>query len=242
MALFKKILLINRKITRYFSEPLKLNDRFREDVKRLSLYSKNILEIGGSDRPLLNTNKLYYYVGVDLDESKNYTGLYDYIHIGDIQSLDQKGFDLIFSQYLMEHVKDAKLMYNEQLKRLNTGGTIIHVYPLGIHPFSICSQIAELVGIKRLLISILRPETTNITGYRTYYSLGNVYSLKKFLNNIPNIEYSLQFGYSGSDYFGAFAPIGILVEFFNIICRKFNLTLFASNIIVKIKLGYDKTS
>ena len=88
----------------------------------------------------------------------------------------------------------------------------------------------------------LRLETTNITGYRTYYSLGNVYSLKKFLNNIPNIEYSLQFWYSGSDYFGAFAPIGILVEFFNIICRKFNLTLFASNVIVRIKLGYDKTS
>lgn len=240
--MFKKIILINRKITRYFSQPLELNTKFEEEVKRLSQNASKILEIGGSDRPLLSTSKLYQYVGVDLDESKNYTGLYDYIHIGYIKSLDYEGFDLIFSQYLMEHVKDAKLMYHEQLKRVKNGGTIIHVYPLGIHPFSICSQIAELVGIKRSLISILRPETISITGYKTYYSLGNVYSLKKFLNNIPNIEYSLHFGYSGSDYFGAFAPIGILVEFFNVICRKFHLTLFASNVIVTIKLGHEKTS
>ena len=235
LIVLKKFITLNRKITAFFSTPLTLNTDFNNVVFKLSRDAEKILEIGGSDRPVLSRSSLYHYVGVDLDKSKNYEGLYDNIHLGHIEDLEEENFDLIFSQYLMEHVEDAKFMYQQQIKRLRNGGTIIHVYPLGLHPFSICSQIAEILRVKESLISVLRPEAKNTTGYKTYYSLGNVYTLRKFLNTIPNIEYNLHFGYSGSDYFGALAPIGILLELFNIMCRTFRITLFASNVLVTIK-------
>jgi hypothetical protein len=235
MNIIQKFVLVNRRITAFVSKPLTLDDDFALTVNELNHNSKRTLELGGADRPLLCKSLVTYYVGCDPDNSKDYTGLYHKMHIGQIESLEEKEFDLIFSQYVMEHVENAASMFHEQLKRLSNHGTIIHVYPLGLHPYSICSQLAELLNIKKFLISILRPESQSVTGYKTFYSLGNVFKLRRFLNSIDSIQYDLKFGYGASDYFGAIAPIGLIIELFNVTCRKFRLTLFASNVIVTIR-------
>ena len=56
---------------------------------------------------------------------------------------------------------------------------MIHLYPLGYHPFSLLNK---LVGNKlaRKIIPLIRKGSEGVTGYPAYYSLGNAYSLERF--------------------------------------------------------------
>ena len=204
--------------------------------------SKKILEIGGSNRPLLKLTENYLIVGCDIDKTKDYSNCYNEFHLGEINTMPHKDFDLIYSSYLMEHVADAKEMYNVQFQKISGfGGRIVHVYPLGYHPYSIVTKIADKLNLTRKLIKILRPEAYLISGYKTYFNLGNIYDLENFLKNHPFVaDYTLKYAYSGSDYFAALAPLGLAIELFNRICEIFELRFFASNVIVDITI--DKSA
>ncbi len=234
--MLKTFISINRKIVRFFTKDFTLNTEFYNLVVNYSKVSRRILEIGGSNRPMLNLSKFYFVVGCDIDETKDYLNCYDEFHLGEINTLNHGEFDLIFSSYLMEHVEDVKGMYIEQFKRVSLdGGKIVHIYPLGYHPYSIATKLADKLKITRRLISILRPEAIEVTGYKTYFNLGNIYDLELFLKKHPLVlNCTFKYAYSGSDYFAAIAPIGILIESFNRICEMFSLRYFASNVIVDI--------
>lgn len=130
-------------------------------------------------------------------------------------------------------------MYNLQIQKISyQGGKIVHIYPLGYHPYSIFTKIADKFNLTKRLIRILRPEAYLVSGYKTYFDLGSVYELENFLKNHSSVaHYSLKFAYSGSDYFAAFAPLGIGIELFNRFCEIFKLKFFASNVIVDITIN-----
>lgn len=173
----------NRKsCTNVFSE--KLNEHIK--------HSNKVLEIGGSSRPYLKRDpEKYVYCGLDVDNSKNYDGLYDNMFIGPIELFTEDDFDLIFSKFLLEHVKDVKSMYSTCYSKLKPGGNMLHIYPLGYHPFSILTKLIQAIGITKFLIRTLRPEAEQTTGYHTYYDKGTSWQILKILNSLEGAEYEV---------------------------------------------------
>lgn len=111
---------------------------------------------------------------------------------------------MIFSKYLMEHVKDVKTSYENQLLALNPSGTMIHLYPLGFHPFSLLNKI---IGNKfaRKVIPLIRKGSEEVTGYPAFYTLGNAYSLERFFKNQKGIRVDFIYHYGAIDYFTFFS-------------------------------------
>lgn len=170
-----------------------------------------------------------------MDNSKNYDGLYDNMFIGPIESFTEDDFDLIFSKFLLEHVKDVKSMYSTCYSKLKPGGNMLHVYPLGYHPFSIFTKLIQVIGITKFLIRTLRPEAEQTTGYHTYYDEGTSWQILKILNSLEGAEYEVYYTYEAEDYFGFFFPLALQMYLYNSFAKRFNFSLLASNIVVEIK-------
>lgn len=243
--MIKKWIEFNRVLSSKLSRNRKsCTDIFRQKIHSNIRSSNKVLEIGGSSRPFLKRDPdKFNYWGLDVDHSKNYEGLYDEMFVGSIESFDENGFDLIFSKFLLEHVEDVRSMYETCFSKLNSGGNMVHVYPLGNHPFSIVTKIVQKTGLTKSLIRILRPEAEGTTGYYTYYNQGTSKQIEKILESLNGAEYEIYYTYEAEDYFGFFFPFALVMYFFNSFARKFNLTSLASNVVIKVKKGdnYEKS-
>jgi hypothetical protein len=206
-----------------------LYDKFLHFIQSKAEKSNLVCELGTSDRPLLSKKNHSRYVGVDIDRSKAPQKEFDSFYFQSVEEkLDLYNVDLIFSQYLFEHVYDVRISYINLYQTLSYDGIIANYYPLGWHPFSIINKIlGNTMGKK--LIAIFRPNTKNITGYPAYYNLGSYYELEKFFK-AQNWKYKCYYSYSAEDYFSFFFPFGLVIYFFNVISEKFNLKIFASNV------------
>ena len=144
------------KINKFFSRPLKSLECDFEKIffRKLILKIKKsriITEAGGSNRPMLKIDKQYTYIGVDLDNSFDYTSFYDKFYCKNVEDILEEKSDLIFSKYLMEHIKNVEKSYVSQIQSLNPGGTIIHLYPLGYHPFSLLNKMLGNNLVKKII-------------------------------------------------------------------------------------------
>lgn len=226
------------KLNKWLSKPLKklepnIDNHFENLINQASNSSKTILELGGVSRPVLQKDKRYRYVGIDIDNEFVYDDFYDEFHCQSVEyKLPLKG-DLIFSKYLMEHVKDVKTSYKNQLLALNHDGRMIHLYPLGYHPFSLLNK---LIGNKfaRKVIPLIRKGSERVTGYPAFYSLGNAYTLERFFKNQKGIKVEFKYHYGAVDYFTFFFPLALLISLFNQLANFFGAKLFASNVIITI--------
>ena len=227
------------KFNKWLSKPLKrlepnIDNHFEDLINQASKSSKTILELGGVSRPVLQKNKSYRYVGIDIDEEFIHDNFYDKFYCQSVEDkLPEKG-DLIFSKYLMEHVKDVKTSYKNQLLALNPSGRMIHLYPLGYHPFSLLNK---LIGNKlaRKVIPIIRKGSEGVTGYAAFYSLGNAYSLERFLKNQKGICVDFEYHYGAVDYFTFFFPLALIISLFNQLAKIFGAKIFASNVLLVIQ-------
>ena len=227
------------KPNKWLSKPLKklepnIDNHFEDLINQASMSSKTILELGGVSRPVLQKNKSYRYVGVDIDDEFIHDNFYDKFYCQSVEDeLPEKG-DLIFSKYLMEHVKDVKKSYNNQLSALKNGGMIIHLYPLGYHPFSLLNK---LIGNKfaRKIIPILRKGSARVTGYPAFYSLGNAYSLERFFKKQKGIRVDFKYHYGAVDYFTFFFPLALIISLFNLAAKMLGAKIFASNVLLVIQ-------
>lgn len=234
MQILKSLVRFNR----WLSYPLlqmekDLDTKFIDLVNLESKSAKQILELGGVSRPVLQKTDNRSYIGIDIDDKFNHEQFYDRFYCQSVESKFPVKADLIFSKYLMEHVKDVEKSYVNQISALMDKGKIVHLYPLGYHPFSLLNR---LIGnrMARLIIPIIRPGVEGITGYPAFYSLGSAYSLEKFLKQRKGIKVECKYYYGAVDYFSFFFPIALLVSIFNFIVRTFRMKIFASNVIVVI--------
>lgn len=227
------------KLNKWMSIPLKklepnIDNHFEDLINQASNSSNTILELGGVSRPVLLKNESYRYVGIDIDDEFIYDNYYNEFYCQSVEDpLPEKG-DLIFSKYLMEHVKDVKTSYKNQLLALNHGGRMIHLYPLGYHPFSLLNK---LVGNKlaRKIIPLIRKGSEGVTGYPAFYSLGNAYSLERFFKNQKGIKVEFIYHYGAVDYFSFFFPLALLISLFNHTAKILKAKLFASNVLIVIR-------
>lgn len=226
------------KFNRWLSAPLKktefdINNYFNDLIFSESKKSRSIIELGGVSRPVLKKSTNYRYVGVDIDENFEHDNYYDQFYCQSVENEFPEKGDLIFSKFLMEHVLDVELSYERQIKSLNTGGKIIHLYPLGYHPFSILNKI---IGNKlaNKIIPIIRKGSEEVTGYPAYYTLGNAFLLERFLKSREDLQVDFRYHYGAVDYFSFFFPLAVLITCFNLISKNLGLKLFASSVIVTI--------
>ncbi len=229
-----KFIELNKRISRSL---LKLEEDidqiFIEKIRNASFNSAVIIELGGVSRPVLSLSDKYEYIGIDIDSNFVFDQYYNEFYCQSVEDKIDLKADLIFSKYLMEHVKNVKISYENQFTMLNVGGRSIHLYPLGYHPFSLANK---LLGnnIARKLIPILRKGSEIHTGYPAYYSLGNAYKLERFFRK-KGINAKFKYHYGALDYFTFFIPLAFIIFIFNSISRKFNLKIFASNVIVEFE-------
>jgi hypothetical protein len=236
--MLSKFIQFNRYLSKWIT-PVYINENLFEcRIQNLLNPDSKVLEIGGAERPYINLKSVQLLIGCDPDPTLLITNQYHKFYNGTIRDVDIIGFDLIVSRYVLEHVEDCKKEYLLQIEKLSTNGKAIHIYPMGFHPFSIMSKFFEHFGLKKKIISILRPDAVMVTGYKTYYDLGLPKDLECFLKTIPGIKYNVNYEFGAIDYFGFFFPFALIIQIFNSICRFFNLTYFASNIYVEItKVG-----
>lgn len=227
------------KLNKWLSKPLKklepnIDDHFEDLINQASKNSKIILELGGVSRPVLQKKKSFRYVGIDIDDEFIHDNFYDKFYCQSVEDeLPEKG-DLIFSKYLMEHVKDVKTSYENQLSALNSSGKIIHLYPLGYHPFSLLNK---LIGnnLARKVIPLIRKGSEGVTGYPAFYSLGNAYSLERFFKNQNGIRVDFKYHYGAVDYFSFFFPLALIISLFNQIAKILGAKILASNVLLVIQ-------
>ena len=226
------------KFNKWLSKPIKklepnIDKYFEDLINQTSKHSETILELGGVSRPVLQKNKSYRYVGIDIDDKFVHDNFYDKFYCRSVEVELPEKADLIFSKYLMEHVKDVKTSYENQLSALNPSGRMIHLYPLGYHPFSLLNK---LIGnkIARKIIPIIRKGSEGVTGYPAFYSLGNAYSLERFFNNQKGIRVDFKYHYGAVDYFTFFFPLALVVSMFNHIAKILGVKIFASNVLLII--------
>ena len=227
------------KLNKWLSKPLKklepnIDKHFENLIHEASKSCNTILELGGVSRPVLQKNESYRYIGIDIDDAFIHDDFYDNFYCQSVEShLPEKG-DLIFSKYLMEHVKDVKTSYENQIAALNPGGKMIHLYPLGYHPFSLLNK---LIGNKlaRKIIPIIRKGSEGVTGYPAFYSLGNAYTLERFFKNQKDIKVEFTYHYGAVDYFTFFFPLALIISLFNHTAKILGAKIFASNVLLIIQ-------
>jgi len=207
---------------------------FEREVHDSATSSAVIIELGGVSRPVLKKAREYQYIGIDIDPDFESSLFYDRFYCQSVEKAFPEKGDLIFSKYLMEHVKDAEASYDCQLDALNEAGTIIHLYPLGFHPFSLLNKFFGN-GIAKKLIPIIRKGSEDITGYPAFYSLGNAYNLERYFVSRNDLDVKFIYHYGCVDYFAFFYPLALLVHCFNLISKKLSLKIFASNVLIIIK-------
>jgi hypothetical protein len=196
--------------------------------------ARRIIEIGGADRPLFSKVNLDEYIGVDIDKSFNWEGIYSKYYAQSWEDClpDRVEGDLVVSKYVLEHISDNVKSFKNIGKTLSKEGFSIHLIPLGFHPFSIANR---LVGnrLARVFIPILRPGTERETGYPAYYNLCNSFQLERVVKNL-GFQYDVKYFYGAEDYFGFFFPFGFGLHLFNRIACIFGMKIFASNAVISI--------
>lgn len=134
---------------------------------------------------------------------------------------------------VLEHVPDNQRSWNTIYSALKHGGCTVHIFPSGLHPFSLATR---LVGsrMQKKLIPMLRPDAKH-TGYPAYYNLCNPKALKRHLLELGFSEVHVKTSYSASDYFAFFVPLFVMVVLFNIIMEKLKIQVFCSNVYVEAR-------
>ncbi len=200
---------------------------------------QTILEVGGADRPFLKKNKTYEYHGLDVAGDFAFKDKYDFFYIQPVEKNIPNKYDLVFSVSVIEHISDNRRCFKAIYDSLLTNGKTIHYFSCKNHPFSL---ITRSVGHKwqNILIQYLRPEFADLTGYKTYYDKCSKRDMEKLLTEIGYNNIKIKCFFGAADYFGFFLPFFALITLFNKFCRLFNLSAFASGIIVYAeKTGKD---
>lgn len=197
-----------------------------------------ILECGGIDRPLLEKSPQYEYDGLDIEYQPTCKEVYDHFFVQSVEEELPGRYDLIISKTLIEHVPDNRKTWTSIFQGLVPGGETLHYIPCKNHPYSLATR---LVGnkLQRKLIRLIRAEHQAVTGYKTFFDRCTPRALRRELERQGFKEISVQPYWDAEDYFAFFFPVFLVIAVFNLVCRKFNWSVFASGAVVYARRGID---
>lgn len=206
---------------------------FKEEIERniLETEPSSILEVGGTDRPIISRATNYQFVGLDIDRRPDCAHLYDKFLVQSIEQPVPISVDMLVSITLLEHVSNNSASVKSMYGALTDDGKTLHYVPSGFHPYSICLR---LLGprLQRRLIPILRPGTENVTGYPTFFDHCTPRAMRRLFEETGFEEVRVELFYRANDYFAFFTPAYILISVFENICHRLGFTMFASGFII----------
>ena len=242
-VLIHKVVNLNRnysnkllaKFPKFFSGESYTND-LNSEIKAIidSNNPKNVLEVGGIDRPLLTKNNTYKYDGCDIEEKETCYDIYDQFFVQSIEDPLNEKYDLIISITLLEHVAKNDLAIKNIYELLNENGCTCHYIPSKYHPYSL---ILRLVGpkLQKILIKLLRSHAADVTGYPAFFDYCSISQMKNLFKKTGFVQIEIKPYYKENDYFSFFVPLYIIIGAFSFFCEKFNWSYFASGFIIKAK-------
>ena len=191
----------------------------------------SVLEVGGTDKPLLKRSKGITYDGLDIEHKEHCESIYDSFFVQSIEHPIKKKYDIIISKAVLEHVHDNDASVKQMFKALQTGGYAIHYLPSKYHPYSLA---LKLLGSKwqRRLIIVLRPWAANETGYPAFFDKCSPKQMRKMFKTKGFNEIKILPFYRANDYFRFFLPFYLAVTLWENICEKFKWERFCSGFII----------
>lgn len=189
-----------------------------------------VLEAGGIDRPLLKRTPGMTYDGLDIGCTEQCRSIYDHFYQQPVEAGIPGTYDLIISCALLEHVESTETAFQSIYRSLANGVTV-HYVPSRNHPYSV---ILRMVGhrLQRILIRRLRPWAAGVTGYKAYFDRCTPSGMKRLLARTGFTDVQVIPFYRANDYFSFFAPLFLLVSFWENLCRVLGLRALCSGFIV----------
>tara|TARA_B110000305_G_scaffold87237_1_gene98347 strand:+ start:53 stop:811 length:759 start_codon:yes stop_codon:yes gene_type:complete len=194
----------------------------------------SVLEVGGIDRPFLEKGAGFDYVGMDIEHRPKCDEVYDRFFVQSIEEPLSGKYDLIISRMVLEHVPDNEKTWSVMYEALKPGGKAIHIFPSGLHPYSLATR---LVGnkLQRKLIRLYRPNAVEVTGYPAFYNRCSPRALRKTLERMAYGSIEIRTNYSAAEYFNFFLPAFLIVASFNLLCHKLGVQMSCSNVFVSVQ-------
>lgn len=200
--------------------------------------TNDVMEIGGGRRPLLDHNEVFS-LGIrlavndiaqselDLAPSALHKVCFD-IGGSDLPEQEWSHYDLVFSRFVLEHVRDVKQAYVNTYALLRRGGLFFHVFPtLYAFPFLLNWILPE--QISQVLLWKLKPP---VAGHRVKFPA--YYSYCKLTKSTIDMLEAIGFGeirlipFYGYPYLKRVPLVRDLDRAFNRFARLHALRLFSS--------------
>lgn len=241
IVLIRKFVDVNRKLSNklvaFYPRVFGGSSYFYTFEKLINSFSesptiKEIMEIGGGDRPL-NIRKVN---GLDIAKIDNPSNLYKCYYCQSVEDTIPGKYDLIYSMTLLEHVPNNIKSVVNIYDALNTGGKTVHYIPSKFHPYSL---LLRLIGPKLqfLLIRLLRPDAIGVSGYPAFFNYCSPIQMEELFKSTGFKNVEIWPYYRANDYFAFFIPAFILVSIYENVCKFFKFKSAASGFIVVAEKG-----
>jgi SAM-dependent methyltransferase len=188
----------------------------------------DILELGGGRRPSFALSELpdnlKSYTVNDISEEelslvpKEYnTACFDVS--GDVSGFEGR-YDVVFSRFLAEHVRDGSAMHRNIHKVLKPGGVAFHLIPtLYALPFVINRLLPERIGEKVLALNTRREISPKFPAFYSWCR-GNTPAMRRLFGQIGYDRVEIR-GFYGHFYYETIPVLRNIESWFaNLACRK----------------------
>jgi len=220
-----------RRFPRFFGFPSYQDELRRRIAANLAECTGEVLEIGGVDRPFLSRNGRYRYVGMDIEENPRCHDVYDRFVVQSVEEPIRGEYDLVMSITLLEHVRDNASSIANIFDALRPGCETHHYVPGKGHPYALALRAVGPAWQKRL-ISALRSEAAEITGYPTFFDHCTRREMVQLFEDVGFEAVRVSTFYRANDYFAFFFPAFIAVTGFENLCRALDWGYFASGLVI----------
>ncbi|TAN40753.1 MAG: hypothetical protein EPN25_06580 [Nitrospirae bacterium] len=242
MSIIKDFVALNRKCSRSLEEKFpqsfgpdlpsyrdELLSRISAGIKRGAV--TRVLEIGGIDRPLLRKGSGFIYDGMDIETKDTCFNIYDKFIVQPVEKMQLTDtYDSIISITLLEHVTDNRSGIDRIFLSLTPGGEMHHYVPSKWHPYAVALRLVGPI-LQKKLIPVLRPGAESVSGYPAYFDHCTIPAMRRLLTERGFTDIRIKAFFRANDYFAFFTPLFILVTFFENICRRLDLNIFASGFV-----------
>lgn len=193
--------------------------------------ARDVIEVGGIDRPLLHRDGTFRYVGLDIEYRERCREVYDHFLVQSIESPIEGRFDLIFSQHLLEHVRDNRAAARSMFAATKPAGFVCHYVPNRGHPYALLLRMLSN-RLQRRLLELTSPTGKTKGGYPTYFDRCNPSEMRQTFIEAGFTNVSTVVFYSPTPYFRVFLPAHVLIVAFMHVCRWMGLDAFCSGFVI----------
>jgi ubiquinone/menaquinone biosynthesis C-methylase UbiE len=166
-------------------------NKFFERVKKLTNAQPIILDVGCGNRSDLsqylraNSNNIIIH-GIDIDEYAKDNPDVDQVYIGSAEKMpfEDEIYDMVFSQFLLEHVEDAHKTLASMARVLKKDGTLIITIPNPASPEGMVTKLTPYsfhVKFKRVVEKV---DDAHQNTFPTRYSFKSVKNIKSILHDL----------------------------------------------------------